>query len=716
MTKPWWTRALLGRTAVSNPLQDDDSCDPQFETQWRGLIKKRLFVVFAFLGLWVASLEARLIWIQVVDHKEWAGKARLQQERAEPIEAPRGEIRDRLGRLIAYSIPSFDLYASPKNILNEKTGAKVNKDIRLFAAQLCKALTDCDAAEQASIVEKLEKPKASVLLRKAKQMPAEAIEGVRAYAKELGRWQNLVTLQPSEARFYPNMELLAQIVGFLDDKGVGASGVERQFDKLLRGTPGQELVQRDGAGGALMTTVLVPPKPGVSIELTIDLTIQEILARELRRGLEEAGALGGAGLVLDSRTGEVLAMVSLPTYNPNVPGKSTPKQQTNRVVQDLYEPGSTFKIVTLAAALNEGVVTPTTLFDTNGGRLDVPGRSKPITEDKNHNYGVLDVQGILVKSSNVGAAKVGLKLGPDLMLHYASLFGFAKRDPNKGTSRDFSSELTGRIFVPPGGLSQGELATVAYGYQVTSTPLQIAAAMNVFANNGVMVRPRLVRATIDGDVRRVNGPEILGRVVSPETAATMITMLEAVVEDGTGDRAALSRYRVAGKTGTASQVSDGGYSKTDYLVSFAGFVPSRHPRFTIIIVAEKPTKVAAYGGAVSAPIFKRVAEAALHYVGELPSVNAAPAVILSDERPKAPRPRSFDGQPVLTNAGDNTVMPDLTGLTLRDARSALPKSSSLTSTGDGFVVSQSPAAGEPITGRVTVKLQREPAKTGGSGR
>ena len=717
MTKPWWTRALLGRTSVSNPLQDDEARDPQFETQWRPLIKKRLIVIFAFLGFWVVSLEGRLVWIQVVNHQEWADRARVQQEKTEPIEAPRGEIRDRRGRLVAFSLPSFDLYANPNNIRDKEDGAKVKNDTSVFAAQLCKALGDCDAAEQASIAAKLDKPKASVLIRRARQMPAEAIEGVRAFAKDLGKWQNLVTLLPSEARFYPNMELMAQVVGFLDEKGVGASGVERQFDQLLRGTPGQELVQRDGNQKIILTTTIVPPKPGISIELTIDLALQEILSRELQKGIDDAGALGGAGLILDSATGEVLAMSSLPTYNPNLPGKSNPQEQRNRVVQDLYEPGSTFKIVTLAAALNEGVVNSTTLFDTNPGRLSVEGRSKAITEDKGHNYKVLDVQGILVKSSNVGAAMVGLRLGPDHMLHYAKAFGFGKPETKQEMARDFFSERIGRITVPPGGLTRGALATVSFGYQVTANPLQIASAMNVFANGGLMMRPRLIHATIEGDVRRVNAPEVLARVVTPETAATMTTMLEGVVEDGTGDRAALPRYRVAGKTGTAKQVRDGGgYSETDYLVSFVGFAPSRHPRFTVIIVVEKPTKLPAYGGAVSAPVFKRVTEAALHYVGELPSVNAAPAVVVSDERPKAPRPRPIDPQPVLANTGDKTLMPDLTGMTLRDARRLLPAGLTLTSTGDGIVVSQSPAAGEPMTNRAVLKLQREPVKTGGSGR
>jgi cell division protein FtsI (penicillin-binding protein 3) len=405
-------------------------------------------------------------------------------------------------------------------------------------------------------------------------------------------------------------------------------------------------------------------------------------------------------------------MGNLPTYNLNVPGDSKPLEHRNRAVQDLYEPGSTFKIVTLAAALNEGVVNTTTLFDTSPRPFKVPGRPKPITEDKDHNYGTLNVQGILVHSSNIGAAIVGLRMGPDLMLRYARAMGFSPR----ASASDFFSERLGAVYVPSGGLTSASLAVVSYGYQIVASPLQMVTVMNAFANSGVLVQPRLVRATIDRDVRRVQPLQTGTRVVTAETAATMITMLEAVVEDGTGDRAALARYRVGGKTGTTKQVGKAGYSNTDYLVSFVGIAPTRHPRFSIGVVVERPTKVPPYGGQVSAPIFKRIAEQALQYVGEPPSINAPPAVVVTEQRPGLVRPARPEPPTVFVNDDGVATMPDLTGLTLRDARRLLP-GLTMTSHGDGVVVSQSPAAGAPMTtSSAVIKLQRAPVKTGGSGR
>ena len=712
MTKPWWTRALLGRTAVSNPLKDDEGPDPQFDALWRPLVKKRLFAIFACLAVWAVSLEGRLIWIQVAEHSKWTAIADKQHLDNEIIEGTRGEIRDRHGRLLAYSVPSYDVYVNADLLKKTKT-TKFTGEPASFAKLLCAAFTDCEPGEEAAIAAKLEKPKDAVLIRRGKQMPFDAIQGVRALnedLKEKKKVRGIFDLRPVQVRYAPNLTLAAQVIGTVDENGVGLTGVEKQFDRLLRGTPGQQVVQVDGKENDRVTTMISAPKPGVSIYLTIDLTLQEILERELTNAVQTAGASGGTAVMLDSRTGEVLAMSSLPALNLNVPSKVG---HLNRAVQDLYEPGSTYKVVTLSAALNEGVVNSTTLVDTNGGRWVVEGRSKPITEDRNHNYGVLDIQGILRKSSNVGAAKVGVQLGPDLMLQYAKAFGLGKQDQPS----EFFKERLGAIYVPKGGLTKGALATVSYGYQVTASPLQMASAMNVFATGGLLLRPMLVHATVDGDVRRVQEPRVISRVVSPQTAATMTTMLESVVEDGTGDKAALPQYRVAGKTGTASQVGKDGYSDTDYLVSFVGFAPSRNPRFTIAVYVEKPRFGPAYGGTVAAPVFRRVAEAALHHVGEQRSLNAAPAVVIT-ERPQVTRPvRPLDKPAEVMNAGGVPTMPNLTGLTLRDAMRRLPVGMTVNPTGDGIVTSQSPAAGEPITNdRVVLKLQRQPATTGGSDR
>jgi cell division protein FtsI (penicillin-binding protein 3) len=728
MTKPWWTRALLGRTAVSNPLTDkeEEAPSPQFEAQWRDSVKRRLLIIVAFMGLWVAGLEARLVWIQVLDHGFWQDKATDQRESTEPLAAPRGDITDRDGRLFAGSVRSYDVHINLKNFreaLADKSRKKrIVTDSASFARDVCAALGDCQPGEEAAIVAKLDQPKGvDALIRRGRQMTVDSVDGVRALIARLTKIrkpQGLISLKPVDLRFYPNTTMAAQVIGYaspFDRNGeestslVGLSGVEARFDPQLRGTPGKQLTEIDGQLKDVLTSVIKPAKPGVSLELTISAALQEIAERALEKGVQEAGALGGTAVVLDSMTGEVLAMPNSPALDLNNPGAGI-ERQTNRAVQDIYEPGSIFKIVTVAAALNEGVISTHTLFDTHGGRLMVEGRPTPIKEAQGHNYGTIDAQGVLVHSSNVGAAEIGLRMGPEVMLKFAQLFGFFSRP----TLAQFFGERPGSVRVPSRGLPNATLATVAYGYGVNGNPLQIAAAMNVFATGGVLLRPHLIHATIENGVRTVQqAPEVVGRVISPETAATMSAMLEGVVTDrgGTGSAAALARYQVAGKTGTTAKLgADGKYSTTDYRVSFAGFVPSRHPRFTIVVVVDTPTKKRAFGGTVAAPIFKEIAEASLQYVGELPSINPLPPVMVTEDRlpskPAAPRP---PGAPaVVLNAGGvpTPTMPDLTGLTLRDALARVPAGLTMDFQGTGVVVSQSPAAGEPVTvTRGSLRLQ-----------
>lgn len=726
MTKPWWTRALLGRTAVTNPLQAstlDEPPDAQFEAQWRSRVKQRLLPIVACLALWVAALEGRLWWVQLVDHEFWAAKALHQQEDTEPIYLPRGDVLDRNGHLLAYSVNSYDVHLNP---------AKASKEgyvPAVLAHDICAAFADCGAAEETSIREKLGKTKAQdVIVRRANDMSFDAVSGIQAFIarieKQKKQTQEILDLRVRDVRYYPNKDLAAQVIGFVQSedetakgaKGAkvsGLNGIEKKFDEELRGKPGSQLKQVDGMAKEILTTVVTPPTPGVSLELTIDASLQEILERALTDGIARAGAHAGTAVMLDSSTADVLAMANYPRFNLNVPGEALVLgAERNRAIQDLDEPGSTFKIVTLSAALNEGVVDTNTVFDTNG-RLEVPGRSKPITEDKGHNYGSQTVQDILVNSSNVGAAMVGLRMGPDVMQRYATLFGFSRSTEG----RDFFSEHLGAINAGKGGLSKAGLATVSYGYQVETSPLQLATAMNVFATGGLLLRPHLVRAFIENGVRRERETEVVGRVITPETADTMVSMLEAVVERGTGKPAALARYRIAGKTGTTKKNSNGQYSETDYRVSFVGFVPSRHPRFTIIVVVDEPTKLPAYGGAVAAPIFKEIAERSLNYVGETPSLNPPPAVILADNRTPRDRASHPVEAPVFVNAGGVPTMPDLSGLTLRDALRRVPAGLRLIADGDGVVVSQSPAAGEAITtDRGALRLQRVPAKIGGTSR
>ncbi|HEX5068751.1 MAG TPA: penicillin-binding protein, partial [Vicinamibacterales bacterium] len=491
--------------------------------------------------------------------------------------------------------------------------------------------------------------------------------------------------------------------------------IEARFEKQIAGVKGRELVQVDGRTDGIFTRVEREPIPGASIELTIDTRLQQVVERELEAGVRKAGALGGSAIILDPFTGEILAQASYPTYNPNDPAASSADARHNRAVQDIYEPGSTFKIVTASAALNEHVLTPSTLIDTNPGVITFPGRAKPIDEDKGHNYGVLSFEDVIVKSSNVGAVKIGLQVGVDRMMQYVRRFGFGKR-----IAPDYGGESPGML-TPVPQINDSALASMSMGYQVGVTPIQMVTAASVVANGGVLMQPHLVRAFIRDGRREEVAPKLLGRVISPETALTLTGIMEGVVDlpQGTGNEAQLTRYQVAGKTGTAAKLEDRRYSEEDYNVSFVGFVPSRRPAFAILVVVDTPTTMPKYGGRVAAPIFRRIAETALEYTGVAPTIDPTPPIMVASDRRLLQPPVMVETPPVITRVGGRPVMPDLRGLMLRDAiRIANALGLSPTTEGDGFVVSQTPAAGEFLSesGRCTLVLRRATSKPAGGDR
>jgi cell division protein FtsI/penicillin-binding protein 2 len=362
------------------------------------------------------------------------------------------------------------------------------------------------------------------------------------------------------------------------------------------------------------------------------------------------------------------------------------------VVQDLYEPGSTFKIVTASAALEEGVVEPSDRIDVSAGLIRFG--SRVINDDRRN--GVLSFEDVIVKSSNVGAIKVGLRLGPERLSAYVRQFGFGR-----SLSPDFRGENPGIVW-DASKLNDSALASVSMGYQVGVTPLQMAAAVSVVANGGSLIEPRVVRAVVrDGE--RVQVPhKVLGRVISANTAAELTGIMEAVVDRGTAQRAQVPGFTVAGKTGTASKVVDGRYSRSDYNVSFAGFVPSRKPMFTITVVIDTPRATAAYGGVVAAPIFQRIADAALRHYGVPPTVNPPPAILAdrNNEVRELPATTVAGSRNVIVDAVSTrnaTVVPDLTGLGARDALRALAALGiEAELRGNGVVVAQDPEPGSPV--------------------
>ena len=665
---------------------------------WRGTIRSRLVVCAVVLGLWTAAIEARLVYLQVVDHADLMTRADRQQTRTLFPPAKRGEIVDRKGRLLAYSVDADSIAAVPTEI----------DDPEDVAARICRVLDGCTKDRQGQIVKNLSKKSSFAYV--ARQVSPDEARRVKALGLPG------VTLFKESRRYYPNSELGAHVIGYVGLDNVGLGGIESAYDSQIRGKDGKVLIQTDNKRRALFSRVERPATAGAGIELTIDEYLQHVAERELRQGVEDNHAQGGSAIIMDPHTGEILALANWPTFNPNTFSRADDDDRRNRAIQTLYEPGSTFKIVTASAALEQKVITPETMIDTSPGSITFPGR-KPIYDT--HHYGLIDFTDVIVKSSNVGAIKVGLRIGPQVLTQYVNRFGFGQT-----LGPDFKGETAGIVWSAD-RLDQSALASVSMGYQVGVTPLQMVTAVSSVANGGHLIQPRVVRAFIK-DGRRIDVPhKDMRRTIEAETAATLTTIMEQVVERGTARAAQIEGYTIAGKTGTAAKLVNGHYQKSDYNASFVGFLPSRKPALTILVVIDSPHGNGYTGGAVSAPVFKRIAEAALTYLGVGPNLNAVPPVLVARHDPRedpeaAPQPaRAASVLAATLEPARNGLMPDLRGLSARDALRSLSRiGMSGRLSGDGFVVEQSPAPGSALVrgDACTIKLGRRaplPAPAGG---
>jgi cell division protein FtsI (penicillin-binding protein 3) len=652
---------------------------------WRATLKRRVLVAVVLLLAWAVGIEARLAYLQLARHPEMTARAERQQLRTVETTAKRGDILDRNGHVMAYSVEADSVYAVPTEI----------EDPAAAAAALCRALEDCSARDREALAERIRRGRAFVYVRRqvspdqARRVAALELEGV-GFMKE-------------NRRFYPNKQLAAHVVGYVGIDNTGLSGLEAAYDHLINGRTGTVLVQTDARRRAF-SRIERPPTTGATLELTIDRYLQHVVERELRVGVEENRAAGGSALIMDPRTGEILALANWPTFNPNAYRNATPEAQRNRAVQDLYEPGSTFKIVTASAALEERVVTPDEPIDVSDGLIRFGRR---VIEDT-HRYGVLSFADVVVMSSNVGAVKVGLRLGPERLGLFTSRFGFGRRT----SPLDFPGESAGIVW-NPSKLNDSALASVSMGYQVGVTPLQMAAAVSSIANGGELLEPRIVRAVIQDGKRTPVPHKVVRRTVTASTAALLTDIMEQVVERGTGLEARVPGFAVAGKTGTAQKLVDGRYSRTEYNASFVGFAPSRQPEFVIVVVVDSPHGRSYFGGSVAAPIFRRIAEAGLQHRGMPSSINTLPPVLV-DRRGNSNQPLRTSGPVSLRvdvagqDPGSSRLLPDLRGLGARDAMKELTlRGITARVVGDGIVVGQQPPPGSPIEPGATATLTLE---------
>jgi len=541
----------------------------------------RLWMVAAVLVLAGGGLVARAVHLQVFNTEFLNKQAAARHLRVAILSATRGVIKDRNGEPLAVSTPVDSVWVNPPQLLAEPDRIKgLAKALKLDSGELTARLTRNVRKEF------------YYLRRHMNPAAAAAIDAMQVPGVHLLR---------EYRRYYPAGEVTGHLLGFtnIDDKG--QEGLELAFNNWLHGVPGKKKVLRDRLGRIIEDVESIePPSPGRDLVASIDLRIQYLAYRELKAAVQKYEAASGSAIVLDVSTGEILADVNQPTFNPNDRGQIKPANFRNRAITDILEPGSTFKPLIVAAALESGRFSPRSRIDTNPGFVRVGNKT---IEDK-HNYGVMDLATMLAKSSNVGAVQVSMKLDKEMLWNTLSRFGAGRL-----TSSGYPGESAGMLPPFQGWRPIGQ-ATMAYGYGLSMTPLQLAQAYAVLAGGGLSRPISLVR---------VDKPSIARRVVSPETARNVVAMLEQVVTaEGTGIKANVTGYRVAGKTGTARKVAAGGYAQDRHTAVFAGLVPATAPRLVIVVVVDEPKGGVYYGGDVAAPVFSAVAAGALRILAVPP--------------------------------------------------------------------------------------------------
>jgi cell division protein FtsI (penicillin-binding protein 3) len=572
----------------------------------------RFTAVVFFFALWTAAIGARLVWLQVIQHSEWVQRAAKQQQQTFEVAPRRGVLYDRNLRELAMTVSVDSIYAVPKELGDNRDNAAE------ILARIVHADPQDSFTSQQQILARFNASRNFAWV--ARKVDAETANRVRE--------MNLhgVYLQKEFKRFYPNNDLAAQMLGYVGTDDAGLGGLERQFDDDMHGEPGHVLTAVD-AKRRVMGSVESEPQPGENLVLTIDANIQYMAEQALDAQMDKVKAAHGTVVVQDPHTGQILALAVSPRFNPNDSRHMLPGSLTNLAVSDVYEPGSTFKLIAYSAAIDAAGVQPTDMVDCQGGAMTMYGRT--LHDDKSDHFGVVTVQYALEHSSDVGAAKMALKLGNEKFYSYMKGFGFGER-----SGIELPSETRGLLRTPKrwGATS---ILSMAIGQEVGVTPIQLVTMVSTIANGGVYMPPHVLLQSTDelkGDARLTpmafhpenqlpeKWPDGAHRVISELTSAKMRMMMQGIVTEGTGKEAALNGYSSAGKTGTAQKidVATHTYSHTKLVASFAGFAPVSSPAISVTVVIDNPTAgsaVSHYGGAASAPVFRQVAQQVLEYLG-----------------------------------------------------------------------------------------------------
>ncbi|HOX54518.1 MAG: penicillin-binding transpeptidase domain-containing protein [Candidatus Omnitrophica bacterium] len=547
----------------------------------------RLRAVISFLLLALFFFSIKLILIQIFRSDHLRKIAQKQHNLLLELEPERGIIYDRHMRPLSTNLPAQSLYAVPSKIKNKN--------------DLAEKLARITGQSKDSFLDRLNRKKAFIWL--ARKLPGRQYEEIKKINSDgLG-------FRRETKRYYPNAQLASQIIGFAGLDNIGLEGIELSFDKYLKGKLGWCLLLRDAKQrGIMLEEEFVPSQDGNDIVLTIDETIQFIAERALDETFKKHNARGATIVVINPKTGEILALANRPTFDLNNFDNSIAESHRNRAICDFYEPGSVFKIVTASAALEENKVQETDKFFCENGSYKVANH---ILHDYRP-HGTLTFKEVMMQSSNIGVTKVAQILGPELVYKYAKLFGFGSL-----TGIDLPGEVQGQN-KPPEKWSKTSIGAVPIGQEVCVTAIQLVTAISAIANDGVLMRPFVIKRIQDkkGEIIKEFHPQEIRRVITEKTAARMKDILAAVVAEGTGRGGQIPGYRAAGKTGTAQKVENGVYSHSKFTATFMGFVPVEDPKLAIVVSVDEPHP-AYLGGTVSAPVFKRVAEDSLKYLKSL---------------------------------------------------------------------------------------------------
>jgi len=633
--------------------------------------KRRLYLLGGMLLFWYLAICGRLVYLQIFRYGSFIKQAEHQQQREIPLSAKRGVIYDRAGHELAMSVLVDSAFAVPTEVKDLPTA--ISLITRITGEDHNVVLADCRAHKTFCWV-----------ARKADDETIERIKSLNLQG---------IHFQKEPKRFYPARDLAAQVVGTVGMEDSGQSGIEHEFDDELRGRSGAMLISVD-ARRQWFSDVEKQPEPGENLVLTIDKNIQYVAEKELDQAIHDTQAIAGTVIVENPHTGEILALANRPTFNPNLRKEITPNALTDRAVSYAYEPGSTFKLVTISAALEEKVTNPDEVFDCQMGSIVYNGMR--IRDSRPH--GLLPVWGVLAESSDVGSIKIALRLGEDRFYKYIRAFGFGQQ-----TGIELPGETRG-MTKPVSRWSKVSIAAISMGQEIGISAIQLAALISTFANDGVWVAPRILAGTVEpqGSLQTVSfrpGPS--HRVISSYTAAEMRSMMQKVVLEGTGRKAILEGYTSAGKTGTGQKVdpATGAYSKTKYIASFAGFAPLNNPQIVVAVILDSAVGPH-QGGQVSAPVFHRVAQQVLEYLHtphDLPLAPSHQLLLASRSKDKDKEKDLEEGTPDHPGEPLETELSESSAPSVAGKEHVAPASLPAAAHSDGAVVQAAMRESEPTS-------------------